>query len=103
MENLFGIDQESIEVITSDGAPSGSKDVILWRPRVGVEVNDATPTMEATRLMRFLMKRGIRVILFCKASLICQQIAAMLTYSDSLPVPQSLRTGRLHEEMHHKA
>jgi DEAD/DEAH box helicase domain-containing protein len=74
MENIFGIDQESIEVITSDGAPSGPKDVILWRPQVGAEVNDATPTMEAIRLMKFLMKRGLRVILFCKVGQVASKL-----------------------------
>lgn len=31
--------------------------------------------MEATRLMRFLMERGVRVILFCKIRKICEWVS----------------------------
>ena len=61
---------QDIEVITEDGAPSGRKDFIIWNPQ---PVDASAPTLgrhstlsEATGLMRYLMKRGIRVILFCK-------------------------------------
>ena len=66
---LSSITQE-VEEITEDGAPSGIKDYIVWDPPL---VDDHAPKLgrnssisEATGLTRFLMKRGIRVILFCK-------------------------------------
>jgi DEAD/DEAH box helicase domain-containing protein len=56
--------------ITEDAAPSGRKDFLAWLPPL---MNPVDPSLgrknamsEATALMRFLMKRGIRVILFCK-------------------------------------
>ena len=60
----FGKD---VEAITEDGAPSGSKEFLLW----GLPLSaDASPIGEATRLMSYLMKRGVRVILFCKVNFI---------------------------------
>ncbi|KAF9234482.1 P-loop containing nucleoside triphosphate hydrolase protein [Melanogaster broomeanus] len=74
MKRLFGI--EEVEEITEDGAPSGIKDYLVWDPPC---VDDQAPKLgrhssilEATRLMRFLMKRGIRVILFCKIRKACE-------------------------------
>jgi len=59
----FGKD---VEAITEDGAPSGRKEFLLW----GLPLSaDASPIGEATRLMSYLMKRGVRVILFCKVTL----------------------------------
>ncbi|KAI0055143.1 hypothetical protein BV25DRAFT_1816061, partial [Artomyces pyxidatus] len=57
MKAIFGLD-----ALTEDGAPSGRKDFLVWEP--------ATPHVlaETIELMIFLMKRGVRVILFCKAS-----------------------------------
>ncbi|KAF4608901.1 hypothetical protein EYR40_001254 [Pleurotus pulmonarius] len=57
--------------ITEDGAPSGHKDFIIWNPPLIDETEPAlgrrSSLSEATGLMRYLMKRGIRCILFCKA------------------------------------
>ncbi|KAI0807176.1 P-loop containing nucleoside triphosphate hydrolase protein [Fomes fomentarius] len=67
MNNIFGI--EDIEEITEDGAPSGRKDFLdLMDPSLG-RLHSMT---EATRLMRFLMVRGVRVILFCKIRKSCE-------------------------------
>ncbi|KAI0747965.1 P-loop containing nucleoside triphosphate hydrolase protein [Daedaleopsis nitida] len=74
MRNIFGI--EDIEEITEDGAPSGRKDFLVWNPPLKDPMD---PTLgrvhsmtEATRLMRFLMERGVRVILFCKIRKSCE-------------------------------
>ncbi|KAG8217199.1 hypothetical protein J3R82DRAFT_5282 [Butyriboletus roseoflavus] len=74
MKRLFGIEQ--VEEVTEDGAPSGIKDYIVWDPPF---VDDRAPKLgrnssisEATVLMRFSMKRGIRVILFCKTRKACE-------------------------------
>lgn len=69
---------QDVEEITEDGAPSGIKDYIVWDPPC---VDEQAPKLgknssisEATGLMRFLMKRGIRVILFCKVYLVVSHI-----------------------------
>ncbi|KAH9951273.1 DEAD/H helicase [Amylocystis lapponica] len=74
MRNIFGIDD--IEVITEDGAPSGRKDFLVWNPplidAIDPSLGRQSSMSEATRLMRFLMARGIRVILFCKIRKTCE-------------------------------
>ncbi|KAG6869067.1 hypothetical protein C0993_003387 [Termitomyces sp. T159_Od127] len=76
MSKIFGLTSEEIEAITKDGAPSGSKDFLVWNPP---PIDERVPSLgrhssitEATGLMRFLMKRGIRVILFCKIRKVCE-------------------------------
>lgn len=72
--NLLTFTQD-VEEVTEDGAPSGRKDFLVWNsplrdpmdPALG-RINSMT---EATRLMRFLMARGVRVILFCKVKTGC--------------------------------
>ena len=60
---------QNVEEITEDGAPSGRKDYLVWDPPL---IDSMDPSLgrhsalqEATRLARFLMERGIRVIVFC--------------------------------------
>lgn len=65
MHNVFGLDEESITVVTEDGAPTGSKDFVVWRTGSD-DLDSQSSVKDAAALMRFLMKRGIRVILFCK-------------------------------------
>ncbi|KAH9930993.1 P-loop containing nucleoside triphosphate hydrolase protein [Fomitopsis serialis] len=74
MQNIFGI--EDVEEVTEDGAPSGRKDYLVWNPPL-IDPMDETSgrrgsLTEATRLMRLLMARGIRVILFCKIRKTCE-------------------------------
>lgn len=65
MQTIFGLEEERIEVVTDDGAPSGSKECLIWENRRSIS---SSPLMEAVTLMIYLMKQGIRVILFCKVS-----------------------------------
>ncbi|EPQ58049.1 P-loop containing nucleoside triphosphate hydrolase protein [Gloeophyllum trabeum ATCC 11539] len=74
MRRVFGL--EDVEEVTEDGAPSGRKDFLIWNPP---PVDPMDPSLgrhsslsEATGLMRFLMKRGVRVILFCKIRKTCE-------------------------------
>ncbi|KAF9456135.1 P-loop containing nucleoside triphosphate hydrolase protein [Collybia nuda] len=76
MKNIFGIHAAEIETVTEDGAPSGRKDFLIWNPHY---IDAMIPALgrhssvsEATTLMKFLMKRGIRVILFCKIRKVCE-------------------------------
>ena len=61
--------QDVVEV-TEDGAPSGRKDFLIWKPPLKDPQDPGSghksALSEATRLMRYLMARGVRVILFCK-------------------------------------
>ncbi|EGO21629.1 hypothetical protein SERLADRAFT_451651 [Serpula lacrymans var. lacrymans S7.9] len=74
MKDLFGL--EDIEEITEDGAPSGRKDFLVWNPPpidpMAPKLGRHSSMSEATALMRFLMKRGVRVILFCKIRKACE-------------------------------
>ncbi|KAH9901228.1 DEAD/H helicase [Cubamyces lactineus] len=74
MKNIFGIDD--VVEITEDGAPSGRKDFLVWNPPLKDPMDPTLGRLnsmtEATKLMRFLMARGVRVILFCKIRKSCE-------------------------------
>ncbi|KAI0336366.1 DEAD/H helicase [Cubamyces sp. BRFM 1775] len=74
MKNIFGIDD--IVEVTEDGAPSGRKDFLVWNPPLKDPMDPTLGRLssmtEATKLMRFLMARGVRVILFCKIRKSCE-------------------------------
>ncbi|KAF4615135.1 hypothetical protein D9613_002873 [Agrocybe pediades] len=66
MSKMFALQQDELEVVCNDGAPSGSKEYLIWNPPL---VDEMEPSLgrksslnEASRLMRFLMKQGIRKI-----------------------------------------
>ncbi|KAJ4480369.1 P-loop containing nucleoside triphosphate hydrolase protein [Lentinula edodes] len=76
MVNIFGLHPSGIQVVTEDGAPTGLKEYLIWRSPYVDEHDPAlgrqSSIAEATALMRFLMKRGIRLILFCKIRKVCE-------------------------------
>ncbi|ESK96811.1 dead deah box helicase [Moniliophthora roreri MCA 2997] len=76
MEDIFGLPPEHIEVVTEDGAPTGSKEFVIWSPpyvdEMDTGLGKAQTVNEATGLMRFFMKRGVRVIMFCKHRKVCE-------------------------------
>jgi len=74
MGKLFALDVNELEVVSNDGAPSGEKEYLLWNPPL---IDPMAPVLgrrsslsEASNIMRFLMKKGVRVILFCKVRFI---------------------------------
>lgn len=73
MSKLFHLDQRTIEVVENDGAPSGGKDYLLWSPPLIDEMDPSlgrkSSLSEASTLFRLLVKKGVRVILFCKVRL----------------------------------
>ena len=73
MRKMFCLDVSELDIVSNDGAPSGKKEYIIWNPPpTNSEIpaqGRRTSISEASRLMRFLMKRGIRVILFCKVTI----------------------------------
>lgn len=67
MQQITGIDPSEIEVVTEDGAPSGIKDFVIWNPPSNANTDRHVSSIsEAITLMKFLMQRGVRTILFCK-------------------------------------
>ena len=70
MSKLFNLDQRTIEVVENDGAPSGGKDYLLWNPPFIDEMDPSlgrkSSLSEASMLFRLLVKKGVRVIVFCK-------------------------------------
>lgn len=70
MQKIFCLGEDEIQVVDTDGAPSGRKDFLVWNPPL---IDNANKNLgrrgsisEATLLMRFLMQQGARVLLFCK-------------------------------------
>ncbi|KIY43668.1 P-loop containing nucleoside triphosphate hydrolase protein [Fistulina hepatica ATCC 64428] len=76
MQNIFGLEPSDIVVVTEDGAPSVEKEFLIWNPPLVDEgmpnAGRRSPISQASVFMRYLMKRGIRVILFCKYRKACE-------------------------------
>ena len=77
---------QEVEEITEDGAPAGRKDLLVWDTPLVDELNASlgkqSTLKEAIRLARFLMERGIRLIVFCPVSVKLQVPFAQLTKID---------------------
>ncbi|KAK4051490.1 ATP-dependent 3'-5' DNA helicase [Microbotryomycetes sp. JL221] len=74
MSAIFGVDD--VELVEVDGSPSGNKEFVIWNPPL---IDDHDPKQgrvhslsETSRLFRFMMERGIRVIVFCKVRAQCE-------------------------------
>lgn len=63
---------KEIQVVTEDGAPTGPKEFLVWNPPFVDQQQPKAGRLSAfsqtTALMRFLMKKGVRTIVFCKVS-----------------------------------
>lgn len=98
MGKLFALDINELEVVSNDGAPSGDKEFLLWDPPL---VDPMAPSLgrrsslsEASTIMRFLMKKGVRVILFCKVRFVASSKYALTMTKSFYLDSQSLRTGK---------
>ena len=83
MSKMFGLEPNDMEVVSNDGSPSGSKEYLVWNPPLVDSMNPSlgrkSSLTEASNLMRFLMKKGIRVILFCKVGILFFSYHLVLT------------------------
>ncbi|KAK7693290.1 hypothetical protein QCA50_002857 [Cerrena zonata] len=80
MSDMFGV--SNVVEVTEDGAPAGRKDFLIWQPPLkdpqDPDSGHKSALSEATALMRYLMARGVRVILFCKIRKACEQAMKQL-------------------------
>ncbi|GAA5825378.1 hypothetical protein JCM3770_003514 [Rhodotorula araucariae] len=74
MRTIFGVDD--IVLVDEDGSPCGQKEYLIWNPPY---IDDLDPRQgristitETSRVFRFLMERGIRVIVFCRVRMQCE-------------------------------
>jgi len=72
-EQLIGV---PIRLVDDDGAPSGTKRFVLWRPPLLKQRDGArrSPNVEAARLMAMLVRHGVRNITFT----IARQVAELI-------------------------
>lgn len=73
MKAVFGLDD--LILTDDDGSPSGSKEFLCWNCPL-VDPLDRSSGRQSTisetsRLLVFLIKRGVRTIVFCKVRKIC--------------------------------
>ncbi|PLW45287.1 hypothetical protein PCANC_16937 [Puccinia coronata f. sp. avenae] len=75
MKSLFGFEEE-VELVEEDGAPAGIKRQVVWNPPL---VDDKDPGQgrvsaigETSRVLRFLMERNVRTIVFCRIRRTCE-------------------------------
>ncbi|TIB79507.1 hypothetical protein E3Q23_00139, partial [Wallemia mellicola] len=66
-QTLFGV--EKVTLVDVDGAPSGQKEFLIWKPALIDELMPNgprnNPMHEVSQLMRYLISRGVRTIAFC--------------------------------------
>ncbi|GAA98907.1 uncharacterized protein L969DRAFT_76721 [Mixia osmundae IAM 14324] len=76
MEAIFGI--TGVKVVDVDGSPTGRKEYLVWNPPFidphQITQGRVSTIAETSRIVRFLMDRGIRVIVFCKVRKICEVV-----------------------------
>jgi len=73
MEAVFGLDQ--VMLTEDDGSPAGRKEFLCWNCPLVDPLDRGSgrhsTISETSRLLVFLIKRGVRTIAFCKVRKIC--------------------------------
>ncbi|KAH9450935.1 hypothetical protein MJO28_009596 [Puccinia striiformis f. sp. tritici] len=74
MKSLLGFD--SVELVSEDGAPSGAKRHVIWNPPL-IDIKDpgqgrVSAIVETSRVLRFLIERRVRTIVFCRIRKTCE-------------------------------
>ncbi|GJN93801.1 hypothetical protein Rhopal_006859-T1 [Rhodotorula paludigena] len=74
MQTIFGVDD--IVLIDEDGSPCGQKEFLVWNPPyiddIDTRQGRISTITETSRVFRFLMERGLRVIVFCRVRMQCE-------------------------------
>lgn len=74
MKTIFGVDD--VKLTDDDGSPNGRKEFICWNPPYVDDLDPASGRVstirEASKMLIFLMLRGIRTIAFCKVRKACE-------------------------------
>ncbi|KNZ44143.1 hypothetical protein VP01_947g10 [Puccinia sorghi] len=75
MKTLFGF-CEDVELVSEDGAPAGAKRHVVWNPPL-IDNRDpaqgrVSAIVETSKVLRFLMERNIRTIVFCRIRKTCE-------------------------------
>lgn len=75
-QKLFGVEQ--VTLVDIDGAPSGQKEFLIWKPPLIDELMPNgprnNPMHEVSQLLRYLVSRGVRTIAFCKHRKSCEML-----------------------------
>ena len=73
MKAVFGLDE--VTLTDKDGSPAGRKEFLCWNcpfvDRMDRGSGRLSTISETSRLLVFLIKRGVRTIVFCKVRKIC--------------------------------
>lgn len=74
MRTIFGV--KEVKLISEDGSPNGPKEFLCWNPPY-VDQQDpssgrVSTIREASKLLIYLMCRGVRTIAFCKVRRACE-------------------------------
>lgn len=76
MQEVYGLEADTIKVVSNDGSPAGQKHWLVWNsPFVSPKVPESGrvhPIQEAARLLLELTKRNIRTIAFCRVRRTCE-------------------------------
>jgi DEAD/DEAH box helicase domain-containing protein len=73
MKAIFGLDDVSLT--DEDGSPTGKKEFLCWNCPL-IDPSDRgsgrlSPINETSRMLVYLIKRGVRTIVFCKVRKLC--------------------------------
>lgn len=74
MKTIFGV--EDVKLTDQDGSPNGSKEFVCWNPPYVDQMDPSSGRVstirEASKMLIFLMLRGVRTIAFCKVRKACE-------------------------------
>lgn len=74
MKTIFGVDD--VMLTNKDGSPNGRKEFVCWNPPYVDEMDPSSGRVstirESSKILIYLMLRGIRTIAFCKVRKACE-------------------------------
>jgi DEAD/DEAH box helicase domain-containing protein len=90
--NLIGSAMDKIHTVTLDGSPCGPKELVVWR-------SEENMFEEAARLIIYLMRIGLKSVVFCKyrksCELLLRQVCqSLLEHAELAPLVDRIRSYR---------